>query len=98
MEESPDDNNKQDKKIIAIVSIVLITIFLIALYNASGKIYSKIKNKKTYANYPEKTNHHPINKVTDEDKPAVEEEYTQSKIIKGKTKLGKSQNLRQQQK
>jgi len=33
-----------------------------------------------------------------EDKPAVEEEYTQSKIIKGKTKLGKNQNLRQQQK
>ena len=33
-----------------------------------------------------------------EEKPTVEEEYTQSKIIKGKTKLWKNQNLRQQQK
>ena len=51
-----------DRRIIGIIAIVLLTIFFIAMYRVSGKIYSNIKNKKTYTHTIEKIKEKDISK------------------------------------
>ena len=51
-----NENKESDRRIIGIIAIALITILLISAYKVGGKIYSKIKDKKSYAHYLELKN------------------------------------------
>lgn len=74
IKDSPDENiqndknktKESDKRIIAIIAIVLLTIFFVSVYNVSSKIYSKLKDKKSYTQYLGKKNNTLIQKESAE--------------------------------